>query len=266
MKALIFAAGLGTRLKPFTLEHPKALVPVGGVPMLERVILKLKRAGIEKMVVNVHHFSGQIIEFLKENDNFGVDIAISDESALLLDTGGGILAAREWLDGDGPFVVHNADIVADFDLTHMLDAHNRSGADATLLVAERQTSRYLLMDSEMRMRGWTNVKTGEVKMPEAREENPHRNGAEPNTMAALPDRQDVSRLRKFAFGGVHVLSQPVFSALDAYADGKRVFPIMPFYIDQCGKLKVQGYEPAEAYRWFDVGKPESLAQANAAFE
>ncbi|MCM1451569.1 MAG: nucleotidyltransferase family protein [Clostridium sp.] len=249
MKALIFAAGLGTRLKPFTLEHPKALVPVGGIPMLQRVILKLKAAGITQMVVNVHHFSSQIIEFLRGNDNFGVDLAISDETAQLLDTGGGILAASKWLEGSGPVLVHNADIVTDFDIARMADCHCRNAADATLLVADRKTSRYLLMDDGMRMRGWTNVNTGEVKMHEVE-------GC----------GSDISLLNKFAFGGVHVLSQSIFASLRQYAGGREAFPIMPFYIDFCARIKIMGYAPKEDYRWFDVGKPESLALANAAFQ
>jgi len=248
MRALIFAAGLGTRLKPFTFEHPKALVPVGGVPMLERVILKLKNAGIDKMVVNVHHFSDQIIDFLKKNDNFGVDIAISDESDQLLDTGGGILAAGKWLAADGPVLVHNADIITDFDIRHMMRRHSDSGADATLLVAERDTSRYLLMDDASRMRGWTNIKTGEVRMPETE------------------SVETVAGLRRLAFGGVHVLSPSIFPALEAYASGRRVFPIMPFYISACDELRIEGYEPEGPYRWFDVGKPETLEQAEASFD
>lgn len=245
MEALIFAAGLGTRLKPFTLEHPKALVPVGGVPMLQRVILKLKDVGIRRIVVNVHHFSGQIIDFLRANGDFGLDIAISDESARLLDTGGGILAAGKLLSGDGPVLVHNADIITDFDLSDMMRRHEARGADATLLVAERDTSRYLLIDGDGRMRGWTNVKTGEVRMPDG-------------------ECADAG-FRRRAFGGVHMLSPSVFASIEAYADGRVEFPIMPFYISSCGELRIEGYEPTSPYRWFDVGKPESLRQAEAAF-
>lgn len=248
MKALIFAAGLGTRLKPFTLRQPKALVPVGGMPMLQRVILKLKEAGVEKMVVNVHHFSSQIIEFLAANRNFGIDIAVSDESDMLLDTGGGLLAAKSLLGEDEPVIVHNADIATDFDIAKMVEKHKESGADATLLVAERSTSRYLLMDEALRMRGWTNVKTSEVKFP-----------------AFGAGTCDPQKLRRLAFGGVHVVSPSIFPALEQYAGAEKVFPIMPFYIKECGDLLIQGYEPTGPYRWFDVGKPESLELAEAAF-
>lgn len=247
MRALIFAAGLGTRLKPFTLEHPKALVPVGGVPMLERVIRKLKAAGIDRMVVNVHHFADQIIGFLSANNNFGVDISVSDESGQLLDTGGGILAAREWLDAGEPVLVHNADILTDFDISGMMRSHLEQRADATLLVAERATSRYLLFDQDLRMRGWTNVATGEVRMP------------------CLCSERSAASLRRLAFGGVHIISPSVFGALEAYAGGVRAFPIMPFYISECGSMVIGGYMPSAPYRWHDVGKPESLAAAEADF-
>ncbi len=242
MKALIFAAGLGTRLKPFTLEHPKALVPIGGVPMLERVVEKLKNAGITEMVVNVHHFSSQIVDFLRANNNFGVNIHISDESALLLDTGGGILKARQWLD-DAPFLVHNADILTDFPIEEMIQQHLSGKADITLLTASRSTSRYLLFDKNARMQGWENIKTGEVK----------------------PAGLSVSNLEPFAFGGVHILSPSVFPALEDYRqrEGSEVFSIMSFYIDACRNLDIRNYQPSRPYKWFDVGNPEKLAQAEA---
>ncbi|MDE6126575.1 MAG: NTP transferase domain-containing protein, partial [Muribaculaceae bacterium] len=133
MKGMIFAAGVGSRLRPFTDEHPKALAPVGGIPMLRRVIEKMTEAGISRIVVNVHHFPQQIVSYLEENDNFGADISVSDESAELLDTGGGLLHARRFLDGDEPVLVHNADILTDFDISRMARAHSDSGALATLL-------------------------------------------------------------------------------------------------------------------------------------
>ncbi len=242
MKALIFAAGLGTRLKPFTREHPKALVPIGGAPMLERVIEKLKNAGITEMVVNVHHFSSQIVDFLRANNNFGVNIHISDESALLLDTGGGILKARQWLD-DAPFLVHNADILTDFPTEEMIQQHLSGKADITLLTASRSTSRYLLFDKNARMQGWENIKTGEVK----------------------PAGLSASNLEPLAFGGVHIMSLSVFPALEDYRqrEGSEVFSIMPFYIDACRNLDIRSYQPSRPYKWFDVGNPEKLAQAEA---
>lgn len=145
MKAMIFAAGLGTRLRPLTDHMPKALVPVAGKPMLERVILRLKEAGFNEITVNIHHFGEQIIDFLRTHDNFGTEIHISDERGMLLDTGGGIKKARPFLDGQEPFLVHNADILTDIDLAGLYRHHLESDAESTLLVSERKTSRYLLL-------------------------------------------------------------------------------------------------------------------------
>lgn len=240
---MVFAAGLGTRLKPFTLQHPKALVPVAGVPMLRRVLEKIKEAGIEDVVVNVHHFAGQIIDYLKDNRNFGLNIHISDESGLLLDTGGGILHARKWLEGD-TFLVHNADILTDFSLREMIECHNASKADVTLLCAFRDTSRYLLFERDNRMCGWENVKTGEIK----------------------PSGLKTEDLIPRAFGGVHILGPKVLDMLQKYAskEGKEVFSIVPFYVSSCADLDIRSFTPSGPCRWHDVGKPESLAEAEEA--
>ena len=163
MKAMIFAAGLGTRLRPLTDNMPKALVLVGGKPMLERVILNLIKYGFDDITINIHHFGGQIIDFIKANNNFGVTIHISDERDELLDTGGGILKARNFLDGNEPFLVHNADILTDLNLKEFYDYHLGNNADATLLTASRNTARYLLLDDTNRLHGWINKNTGELK-------------------------------------------------------------------------------------------------------
>ena len=159
---MIFAAGLGTRLRPLTDNMPKALVPVAGKTMLERVILKLKDAGFHDITINIHHFGSQIIDFLRANQNFGVDIHISDERGELLDTGGGIKKARPLLESNEPFLIHNADILTDLDLNAFYHHHLESDADATLLTNHRKTSRYLLMNQDNRLCGWTNLSTGEV--------------------------------------------------------------------------------------------------------
>lgn len=243
MKAMIFAAGLGTRLRPLTDNKPKALVEVGGVPMLERVILRLKQSGIGEMVINVHHFGQQIVDFVRSNNDFGVKIHISDERDLLLDTGGGILKARQWLDGDEPVIIHNADILTDFDLSSMLTQHRIAEADATLLVAERDTARYFVFDKSMRLRGWTNVKTGDVK-----------------PLALTFTGDDVLR----AFGGVHIVSHKVFESLESYSDNPK-FSITSFYIDKCRELNIGGYTPRESYQWHDIGKLESLKIAETMY-
>lgn len=160
-QAMIFAAGLGTRLKPLTDTMPKALVPVGGQPLLYHVVMRLKEAGFERIVVNVHHFADQIIDYLKVNENFGLDIRISDEREQLLETGGGIKKAMPLFDPNSPILIHNVDILSNLDL-------RRLPMDAPLLVvSQRQTKRYLLFDDDMRLQGWTNIETGELKGPVA---------------------------------------------------------------------------------------------------
>lgn len=239
MKAMIFAAGLGTRLRPLTDTMPKALIDINGKPALERVILKLKAVGVDEMVVNVHHFADQIVDFLQAHDNFGVDIAISDERGQLLDTGGGILAARRWLDCGEPFIVHNADIMTDFDVAAMYESHKHSGADVTLLTQRRQSSRYLYFDSGGRMRGWGRA----------------------DGSAKIPEELDTENLTGLGFGGVSVVSTGVFPLLEAYASRTPVFSTTPFYATNCNALDIRSYTPGGVYRWVDIGKPETLALA-----
>ena len=238
MKAMVFAAGLGTRLRPLTDTVPKALVKVGGVPMLQHVILNLKRNGFDDIVVNVHHFAGKVKNFLRENDDFGVKITVSDESDCLLDTGGGIVKAAQYLEGDQPFLIHNVDILTDLDLNAMYKECISSGADATLLTALRDTSRYLLLDAEGLMKGWINVTTGQVKPP----------GLE----ASLYDH--------FAFGGIHVMSQSALKALCEYSDGNP-FSVTTFYIDKCREIAIKGYVDNSGYSWFDIGRHATLEAA-----
>lgn len=238
---MIFAAGLGTRLRPLTDNMPKALVPVAGKPMLERVILRLKEAGFNDITVNIHHFGEQIVDFLRTNNNFGVTIHISDERDMLLDTGGGIKKARPFLDGNEPFLIHNADILSEIDLAAFYRHHLENRADATLLTNHRNTSRYLLMNEDNRLCGWINKSTG----------------------AVLPEGLDCTtgNYLEQAFGCVHVLSPSIFRYMENDRwNGK--FSIIPFYVDICQEAHIQGY-PIDSAGWFDVGKPETLAQAEA---
>ena len=237
MKAIIFAAGLGTRLKPITDTMPKALVPVCGQPLLYYVIQKLKAAGYDDLVVNVHHFPDQIRQYLAAND-FGVRISISDESDRLLETGGAILHARHLLEGE-PFLVHNVDIVSNLDLGWFRQ-QCLPGAMACLLVSSRQTRRYLLFEPEtMRLAGWTDTSTGEVRSP-------------------YPDI-DPSRCIRYAFAGIHYLSPTVFDAMDALSMPER-FPIMDFYLQACDRYPIYGI-PAPDLRLVDVGKLDTLPEA-----
>lgn len=238
MKAMIFAAGLGTRLKPLTDTMPKALVPVAGKPMLEHVILKLKAAGFNEIVVNVHHFANQIIEFLKEKNDFGITIHISDETDLLLDTGGGIKKAASFFTGNEPFLVHNVDILSNVDLKALYEYHLTSGNDATLLVSPRKTTRYLLFDHENHLCGWINKETLQTK---------------PEGFIYVPEK-----LQEYAFSGIHVISPNLFNYMGEEWTGK--FPIMDFYLQTCHKAAIGCYAK-ESLQLIDIGKPETLALA-----
>ncbi len=237
MKALIFAAGLGTRLKPLTDTMPKALVKVGGKPLLYHVITKLKSAGYDDIVINVHHFADAIIDYVRANDDFGIKISFSDERDHLLETGGGILHARHLLEG-GPFLIHNVDILSDLDLG-WFRAQARPEALSTVLVSDRVTKRYLLFDEEMRMVGWTNVATGEVRSP-------------------YPGL-DPSKCRRYAFSGMHLISDRIFTIFEDDGWGER-FPIMDFYIKECASHPIYGVIP-DHLNMLDVGKVETIAEA-----
>ncbi|MBQ1724141.1 MAG: nucleotidyltransferase family protein [Muribaculaceae bacterium] len=246
MKALIFAAGLGTRLRPLTNDRPKALVEVGGRTMLERVITHVAECGFTDITVNVHHFADKVIDYLREHDNFGLDIHISDERDRVLETGGGILKAQSFLDGDEPFLVHNADILTDLDLNAFYQSHLDSGALASVLVKDRITSRYFLFDNDHRLCGWVNKSTGDTK---------------PDGFVYRPGEYS-----ELAFGGIHVISPDIFPFLQEYAQADAKFSITPFYAQECHTHHIHGYEPAGDYRWIDVGKPETLAQAQTLFD
>lgn len=244
MKALVFAAGLGTRLKPLTDTVPKALVEVGGKPALEHVMRKIIAAGVTDITVNVHHHAGKVREFLASRHWGDVTVRVSDESEQLLDTGGGLLAAQELLGCCEPILLHNADILTDFPLEEMIECHSASGADCTLLTSERSSSRRILFDSDGRMRGWTNTSTGQVR----------------------PEGLDATGLTPCSFGGVHIVEPVLFPMLADYAEeAGRVFSIMPFYIDKCNNLNIRSYSPSAAYRWFDIGRPETLDTCRKTF-
>ncbi|MDE7411627.1 MAG: nucleotidyltransferase family protein [Paramuribaculum sp.] len=243
MKAMIFAAGLGTRLYPITLNIPKALVEVGGKPMLQHVLDKLPALGIKDVVVNVHHHADKVERYLGDL-MATMSINVSDERDCLLDTGGGVVKAMPWLHGE-EVLLHNADILTDVSIMDMVEYHRDSEADVTLLVSKRETSRYLLVDDFMRMRGWVNVKTGAVR----------------------PKDLPVEYLNnKVAFGGVHILSPRALDAIQSYKDIGTPFSITDFYIDSVDTLKIQCFIPQDNYMWYDIGKPETLAAAREALK
>lgn len=223
---MIFAAGLGTRLRPLTDTMPKALVPVGGQPLLWHVVTKLKAAGYERVVVNVHHFARQIVDYLGANGNFGIDIRISDESRQLLETGGGIKAAMPLFDPAEPILIHNVDILSNLDLTVL-------PTDTPLLVVSaRQTKRYLQFDDTMRLVGWKNIATGEVRGCEA---------------------------TPYAFSGIHLFHPSLSPLLAEWPDR---FPIIDFYLKACTDHLIRGYVPT-GLQLMDVGKLDTLAEAEA---
>ena len=252
MQAMIFAAGLGTRLKPLTDRIPKALVSVGGEPLLKRVIFRLKDAGFTRIVVNVHHFSSQIIDYLRDNDNFGMDIRISDETDKLLETGGGIRKAWPLFDAHEPVLIHNVDILSNVDLGKFYQIETKDLTEesqeaspevkplaARLLVSERKTKRYLLFDDSMRLVGWTNIETGEMKSP-----YPH---------------LDPAKCKMYAFSGIHMVAPSIFPLMEEEPDK---FPIMDFYLKHCDKVRIEGYVKNDL-RLMDVGKQETLKEAEA---
>ena len=265
MKAMIFAAGLGTRLKPLTDTMPKALVPICGQPLLFHVIDKLVKAGYDHIVVNVHHFPDQIIDYLKAHD-FGVRIDVSDERDFLRETGGGIRYAHplltdcstppsaplEMTEADSfaslgmtkePFLVHNVDIISNLDLRWFREQH-REGALATLVVSERKTQRYFLFDEDNRLRGWTNLATGEVRSP-------------------YPDI-DPEKCRKLAFSGIHLISPEIFDVFERLGMGDR-FSIVDFYLKACAEYPIYGVVPPE-FTMVDVGKFATLPEAERVSE
>lgn len=269
---MIFAAGLGTRLKPLTDTMPKALVRVGGEPLIKRVILNLAAAGVERIVVNVHHFAEQIIDYLKDNDNFGLDIRISDETDGLLETGGGIKKAAPLFDPADPILIHNVDILSNVNLKEFYQVASRSengkvkseesecgsekgkveneegrgkneesnccdAVDAVLLVSWRKTKRYLLFNDDMRLVGWTNIETGEVRSPYP-ELNP-------------------KECRMYAFAGIHALSPRLLKMMDEFPDR---FGIIDFYLKACATHNIKGYVKDDL-KLMDIGKLDTLAQA-----
>lgn len=232
MNAMIFAAGMGTRLKPLTDRMPKALVPVEGKPLLQHVLDKLHREGFDNIVVNVHHFAEQIIDYLKDTD-----VKISDESTQLLETGGGLKKAFPLFGNDEHILIHNVDILSN---VRLADFYRQSlPADATLLVSWRETQRYLLFDDDMRLVGWTNRATGEIRSP-------------------FPDL-DLHLCHMLAFSGIHCISPRLAPLMDSFEDR---FPIMDFYIRNCRDIRIKGIVSPDL-RLLDVGKLDTINVAES---
>lgn len=231
---MILAAGLGTRLKPLTDRIPKALVPIAGKPLLEWQLEKLRAAGIREVVINVHHFADQMEAYVRENASFGMDIRFSDERELLLETGGGLRKAAALLGNDQPVLVCNVDVLSTICLDKLIAAHDPKTL-STIVVSPRETQRYFLFDTDRRLMGWTNRKTGEVK----------------------PAELNTEGLEPLAFSGMHVVSPEIFEVMQPYPDK---FSITDFYIDQCREHVIKAFVPSD-YRMMDIGKIDSLDEA-----
>lgn len=238
MKAMIFAAGLGTRLRPLTDDKPKALVEVGGMPLLEIAIRRLKWFGVEEIIVNAHHYAGQIEDFLHSRNHFNLDITISDERELLLNTGGGLKKAAWFFDNGESFLVLNTDVLTNLDLRAMFQAHRHSKAIATLAVRDRDTSRYLLFDEALHLAGWRNKKTGAERWSRSERE-----------------------VQEYAFSGIQVLDPALFE----YFPEEDVFSIIDVYLDAAKKEPIIAYPHDDTF-WLDVGKLPALSRAEELVE
>lgn len=243
MKAMVLAAGLGTRLRPLTNDRPKALVEVAGRTLLEITLTRLRGFGITEVVINVHHFGDMIAEYLKANGNFGLQIQISREDDLLLDTGGGLKKAtgffQESVGRDEPFLLHNVDIISDIDLKQMFEYHNAKKALATLAVQHRETSRYLLFDDSLELCGRRVGKDGPPQIV-----------------------RSVSNPQALAFSGIHVISPRFLKMITEHG----AFSIIESYLRLADTgEKILGFR-ADSYYWRDLGKPEQIAQATKDIE
>jgi MurNAc alpha-1-phosphate uridylyltransferase len=237
MKGMIFAAGLGSRLKPWTDHHPKALAVVNGKSLLQRNVEYLQKHGVTELIVNVHHFATQIIEAIEKNKGWGSAITISDETKEVLETGGGLKKAAWYFEGVEDFVVMNADILTDMDLSSMISQHQQKNSLATLAVSNRDTSRYFLFDEQNVLSGWRNVKTGEEKIV-----------------------RDTETLVQKAFSGLHVINTSLLKMISQ--DGK--FSMVDVYLDLAKNNTVSCYDHTGS-QLMDVGKPESIAKAEIIF-
>ena len=236
MKAMVLAAGLGTRLRPLTNDRPKALVEIGGKTLLQLTLIRLRGFGVQEVIINVHHFADLVVEYLQAHENFGMRIAISRED-ILLDTGGGLKKAAWFFLQDGadqPFILHNVDVLSTIDLQRMFEFHKQKQALATLAVQNRPTSRYLLFDSQARLCGRRAGTDGKPELVEAE-----------------------THFDAFAFAGIHVISPRLLRMLSE--DG--AFSIISSYLRLAAAGEGICAFRADEYSWHDMGKLESLAKA-----
>jgi len=247
---MLFAAGLGTRLKPLTDNIPKALVGFNGQTLLEWNIKRLLKAGFEHIVVNVHHFAPLVIQYLEDNKGFGANIVISDESSELLDTGGGLKKASSCFQKDQPILIHNVDIISDIDLKGFYDYHCAQNVLATLAVRNRKSSRVLLFDEEDLLRGWRNNATGELKIPTSGNNELAINN---NLKSEIID---PTNLTPFAFSGIQVINYKLLSLITE----SDKFSMIDVYLRLSANHSIKAFRHDSDY-WTDVGKIEELMKA-----
>ena len=246
MQAMIFSAGLGTRLKPWTDKHPKALALVNGKSLLQRNVEYLHQFGITNIIVNIHHFPDQIVEAVKQHNGWGSRIVISDESEALLDTGGGLLKAKRFFTPGQRFITCNADILTDLDIKKLITFHEQNKALISFGVTDRKTSRYFLFDKNMRLCGWRNIKTGEERM----------------TLPS-PSREGQGVILEKAYSCVVVFEYDIFRLMEEKGfTGK--FSLIDVYLALAADHLVSGYDHT-GDKLVDVGKPDSIAIASALF-
>ena len=239
MKALLFAAGLGTRLKEHTQDKPKALVSIAGKPLLQHAIEYLKKQGITDITINIFHFADQVISFVEENNSFGIDIHISDERPQLLDTGGGLKKAGIFLKGDEPILIYNVDVISSLDLNVLLKYHLEQKALATLVVRQRETSRYLMFDQNLQLAGWKNFSNGE-------------------TIISRPE--SFADAQPLAFSGIHIVQPEILELITE--EGK--LSIMDLYLRLSKDHSIKAFID-QSDLWMDLGKPEQLFAAEKLF-
>lgn len=235
MKALLFAAGLGTRLKTYTQDKPKALVNLAGKPLLQHAIEHLKSLGINEITINVFHFAEQVTEFIDEHNSFGITIHISNERDQLLDTGGGLKKAGTFLKGSEPIVIYNVDVISNLDLNAVLKYHQEQKALATLVVRSRETSRYLMFDRNLQLAGWKNFSNDDTIISRAKE---------------------FQEAEPFAFSGIHIVQPEILNLITE----KGKFPIMDLYLRLAKEHLIKAYID-QSDLWMDLGKPEQLLAA-----
>ena len=255
---MILAAGLGTRLKPLTDTMPKALVPVGGRPLLDWNIRKLQAQGYDRFIVNIHHFAQQIRDYVAQQD-YAPLVHFSDETEQLLETGGGLKKAQGLFRDDEPILIHNVDILDNVDYEWFSRQH-QTDEDAVLLVSKRQTKRYLLFDNAMHLKGWMNRETGEIKSPFPWLRNMELTIDDDLNVVAQPNCQLSTancQLNAFAFSGIHSFSSRLFPLMDRFPDR---FPIIDFYLSICHRSPIVGLVKNDL-RLMDVGKLDTLDQA-----